>query len=39
MTEDRIRPLDVHLPEMVETIRHLGVGSNDVRKGKLSENA
>jgi uncharacterized membrane protein len=37
MTEDRIRPVDVNLPAVVKTIRHLGLGSKDLLKGKLSD--
>jgi uncharacterized membrane protein len=35
MTEDRIRPLDMKMGEAVKMIRHLGVGSKDLLKGKL----
>ena len=35
MTEDRVRLLDVKMGEAVKVIRHLGVGSKDLLKGKL----
>ncbi len=35
MTEDRIRLLDVKMGEALMVIRHLGVGSKDLLKGKL----
>ena len=39
MTEDRIRPVDVRMPAIAMAIRHLGVGSKELLKGKLDEPA
>jgi uncharacterized membrane protein len=39
MTEDRIRPLDAKTPAVVMAIRHLGLGSKEILKGKLGERA
>jgi uncharacterized membrane protein len=39
MTEDRIRPLDAKTPAVVTAIRHLGLGSKEILKGKLGERA
>ena len=36
MTEDRVRLLDVKMGEAMKVIRHLGVGSKDLLKGKLA---
>ena len=36
MTEDRIRPIDAKMGQMLTVIRHLGIGSKDLLKGKLT---
>jgi uncharacterized membrane protein len=35
LTEDRIRPIDAKLPVVVRAIRHHGIGSRELLKGKL----
>jgi uncharacterized membrane protein len=39
MTEDRVRLIDVKMPAAVMAIRHLGLGSKELLKGKLNEPA
>jgi len=36
ITEDRIRPIDAKMGQMLTVIRHLGIGSKDLLKGKLT---
>jgi len=36
MTEDRIRPIDAKMGQLLTVIRHLGIGSKDLLKGKLT---
>jgi uncharacterized membrane protein len=37
MTEDRVRTLDVKPAAVVKAIRHLGIGSKEILKGRLAE--
>ena len=36
MTEDRIRPIDAKMGQLLTVIRHLGIGSKDLLAGKLT---
>ena len=36
ITEDRIRPIDAKMGQMLTVIRHLGIGSKDLLAGKLT---